>query len=94
MNRWNQCRLIDILSSIDLSLLEGRFPETALERTERSKTARICMTERKKKAQENRRADCCDLGICRRLSSPGGNACIFPVARENAFHEISTSCYD
>ncbi len=36
MNRWNQCRLIDILSSIDLSLLEGRFPETDLERTERS----------------------------------------------------------
>ena len=32
MNRWNQCRLIDILSNIDLSLLEGNFPEMDLEK--------------------------------------------------------------
>ena len=35
MNRWNQCRLIDILSSIDLSLLEGHFPEADLEHAKR-----------------------------------------------------------
>ena len=35
MNRWNQCRLIDILSNIDLSLLEGNFPEVDLEKVKR-----------------------------------------------------------
>lgn len=30
MSRWGQCRLIDLLSSIDLSLLEGEFPELDL----------------------------------------------------------------
>ena len=35
MNRWNQCRLIDILSNIDLSLLEGHFPEADLENVKR-----------------------------------------------------------
>ncbi len=35
MNRWNQCRLIDILSNIDLSLLEERFPEVDLENVRR-----------------------------------------------------------
>ena len=36
MNRWNQCRLIDILSNIDLSLLEGHFPEVDLENMKRA----------------------------------------------------------
>lgn len=35
MRRWNQCRLIDILSSIDLSLLEGHFPEVDLEKVKK-----------------------------------------------------------
>ncbi len=35
MNRWNQCRLIDILSNIDLSLLEEHFPEVDLENVKR-----------------------------------------------------------
>ena len=30
MSRLGQCHLIDILSSIDLSLLEGEFPEMDL----------------------------------------------------------------
>ena len=35
MNHWNQCRLIDILRNIDLSLLEGHFPEADLENVRR-----------------------------------------------------------
>ena len=30
MSRWGQCRLVDLLSSIDLALLEGEFPELDL----------------------------------------------------------------
>ncbi|MDO4298100.1 MAG: hypothetical protein Q4C59_06450 [Lachnospiraceae bacterium] len=34
MSSWNEYRLVDILSRIDLSLLEGNFPEEDLENPE------------------------------------------------------------